>query len=117
MRRGAGETRVISRFLRNLAVEIEGSSRVISISYTTTDPQLSQQIANAVAQGYIEDQVRLKNDVVADAHAFLGSRLEKLRTDVEAAERRVAEFRETTPIVSEEDAHLLREPTNSLNHA
>src|SRR3546814_19118793 len=86
MRRGAGETRVISRFLRNLAVEIEGSSRVISISYTTTDPQLSQQIANAVAQGYIEDQVRLKTDVVADANAFLGSRMEKLRTDGEAAE-------------------------------
>src|SRR3546814_16730077 len=58
MRRGAGETRVISRFLRNLAVEIEGSSRVISLSYTTTDPQLSQQIANAVPQGYIEDPVQ-----------------------------------------------------------
>src|SRR3546814_633265 len=117
MRRGAGETRVISRFLRNLAVEIEGSSRVISISYTTTDPQLSQQIANAVAQGYIEDQVRLKNDVVADANAFLGSRMEKLRTDVEAAERRVEEFRETTSIVSEEDETLLAEQIYSLNSA
>src|SRR3546814_87606 len=117
MRRGAGETRVISRFLRNLAVEIEGSSRVISISYTTTDPQLSQQIANAVAQGYIEDQVRLKNDVVADANAFLGSRMEKLRTDVEAAERRVEEFRETTSIVSEEDETLLAEQIYSLNRA
>src|SRR3546814_10756559 len=47
----------------------------------STDPQLSQQIANAVAQTYIEDQVRLKNDVVADANSFLGSRMDELRAE------------------------------------
>src|SRR3546814_12522374 len=47
LRRGAGETRVINRFLSNLKVAIQGSSRVIAVSYTTTDPPLSQQIANA----------------------------------------------------------------------
>jgi capsular exopolysaccharide synthesis family protein len=115
LRRGTGETRVINRFLRNLQVEIQGSSRVITVSYTTTDPQLSQQIANAIAQNYIQDQVRLKNDIVADANSFLGSRMEKLRADVEAAERRVEEFRETTPIVSEEDGTLLAEQIYSMN--
>src|SRR3546814_1596104 len=92
LRRGAGETRVINRFLSNLRVAIQGSSRVIAVSYTTTDPQLSQQIANAVAQTYIEDQVRLKNDVVADANSFLGSRMDELRAEVEAAERKVEAF-------------------------
>src|SRR3546814_6408159 len=51
------------------------------------------------------------------ANAFLGSRMEKLRTDVEAAERRVEEFRETTSIVSEEDETLLAEQIYSLNRA
>src|SRR3546814_19688003 len=43
--------------------------------------------------------------------------MEKLRTDVEAAERRVEEFRETTSIVSEEDETLLAEQIYSLNRA
>src|SRR3546814_17149697 len=80
MRRGAGETRVISRFLRNLAVEIEGSSRVLSISYTPPDPQPSQQIANAVAQGSIADPARLKNDAVPNPNAFPANPREKQRT-------------------------------------
>src|SRR3546814_8940146 len=43
--------------------------------------------------------------------------MEKLRTDVEAAERRFEEFRETTSIVSEEDETLLAEQIYSLNRA
>lgn len=115
LRRGAGETRVIGRFLQNLDVEIQGSSRVITISYTTTDPHLSQQIANAIAQGYIEDQVRLKNEVIADANSFLGSRMEKLRADVQEAEQKVEEFRDSTTIVSEQDGTLLAEQIFAMN--
>src|SRR3546814_12769672 len=85
--------------------------------YTTPDPELAREIANAGVHGYGEDQVRLKNCVVADANAFHGSRMEKLRNDVEAAERRVEEFRETTSIVSEEDETLLAEQIYSLNRA
>jgi len=114
-RRGANETRVIGRFLSNLDVQIQGSSRVINVSYTTTDPHLSQQIANAIAKSYIEDQVQLKNEIVSDANSFLGSRMEKLRADVEEAERKVEEFRETTPIVSAEDGTLLAEQIYSMN--
>ncbi|HEY9549017.1 MAG TPA: exopolysaccharide transport family protein, partial [Kiloniellaceae bacterium] len=117
LRRGAGETRVINRFLSNLRVAIQGSSRVIAVSYTTTDPQLSQQIANAVAQTYIEDQVRLKNDVVADANSFLGSRMDELRAEVEAAERKVEAFRGTTPIISDDDGTLLAEQIYAMNRA
>src|SRR3546814_8656269 len=117
LRRGAGETRVINRFLSNLKVAIQGSSRVIAVSYTTTDPQLSQQIANAVAQTYIEDQVRLKNDVVADANSFLGSRMDELRAEVEAAERKVEAFRGTTPIISDDDGTLLAEQISAMNRA
>src|SRR3546814_8589973 len=82
----------------------------------STDPQLSQQIANAVAQTYIEDQVRLKNDVVADANSFLGSRMDELRAEVEAAERKVEAFRGTTPIISDDDGtlHLVRTPEGAM---
>src|SRR5690606_28566450 len=96
-------------------VEIQGSSRVINVSYTTTDPLLSQQIVNSIAKGYIEDQVRLKNDLIADANSFLGSRMEKLRADVQEAERKVEEFRNGAAIVSEEDGTLLAEQIFAMN--
>ncbi|GAB4363747.1 MAG: polysaccharide biosynthesis tyrosine autokinase [Kiloniellaceae bacterium] len=114
-RQGSGETRVLGRFLANLDVAIQGSSRVIEVSYTTTDPLLSQQIANAVAQAYIEDQVSLKAEALAGANSFLGGRIEALRADVVAAERAVEDFRETTPIISEEDGTLLAEQVYALD--
>lgn len=114
-RQDTGETRVLGRFLANLDVAVQGSSRVIEVSYTTGDPLLSQQIANAVAQAYIEDQVSLKAEALAGANSFLGGRIEALRADVVAAERAVEEFRDTTPIISEDDGTLLAEQVYALN--
>lgn len=114
-RRNWGETRILGSFMSKLDVAVEGASRVISLSYTTTDPALSQQIANAVAKAYIEDQVALKSEALNDANSFLGGRIEELRADVEAAERAVETFRETTPIISENDGELLAEQTFAMN--
>ncbi|MEQ8357008.1 MAG: Wzz/FepE/Etk N-terminal domain-containing protein [Kiloniellaceae bacterium] len=112
---GRGESRIVGRFLSNLDVAIQGASRVIEVSYTTTDPRLSQQIANAVADEYLSDQVRLKTDALAGANSFLGGRIEELRAAVVAAEREVEQFRETTPIISENDSELLAEQIYALN--
>ena len=116
-RRNWGETRILGNFLANLDVSVQGASRVISLSYTTSDPLLSQQIANAVAKAYIQDQVQLKTEALAGANTFLGGRIEDLRADVEAAERAVEEFRETTPIISENDSELLAEQIFAVNRS
>ena len=108
-RRNWGETRIVGRFLANLDVAIQGSSRVIAVSYTTSDPLLSQQVANAVAEEYLQDQVRLKTEALVGANTFLGGRIEELRAQVEVTERAVEEFRKTTPIISENDSELLAE--------
>lgn len=115
LQRGWGENRVIGAFLANLDVAIQGSSRVIEVSYTASDPQLSKQIANSVARSYIQDQVRLKNETLAGANDFLGSRIDELRADVEEAERAVEAFRDTTPIISENDGELMAEQVYALN--
>ncbi len=114
-RRNWGETRIVGRFLANLDVAVQGASRVIKLSYTSSDPLLSQQIANAVARAYIDDQVQLKAEALAGANSFLGGRIDELRADVEAAERAVEEFRETTPIISENDSELLAEQIFAVN--
>ena len=114
-KRNWGETRIVNRFLRDLGVSIQGSSRVISIAYTTDDPLLSQQIANAVAEVYIKDQVRLKTDALAGANTFLSSRIDDLRAEVENAESSVEDFRATTTVISERDGELLAEQIFALS--
>lgn len=114
-RQNRDETRILGRFMSNLDVAIQGASRVITLSYTSSDPVLSQQIANAAAKAYIEDQVQLKSDALTDANSFLSGRIEELRADVVAAERAVEEFRETTPIISENDSELLAEQIYAMN--
>ena len=113
--RNWGETRILGNFLSGLDVSIQGASRVITLSYTTSDPLLSQQIANGVAEAYIQDQVQLKTQALAGANSFLGGRIEELRADVESAERAVERFRETTPIISENDSELLAEQIFAVN--
>ncbi|MCB1355693.1 MAG: polysaccharide biosynthesis tyrosine autokinase [Maritimibacter sp.] len=64
-------------------------SRVISISFTSTDPQFSAAVANEVAEQYLVDQLEGKLETTQNAVDWLAVRVEELRIKVEDAERAV----------------------------
>ena len=57
------------------------------------DPAKAARLANAVANAYINDQVRATGDTTRDATAALQSRIEDLRKRVETTESAVEAFR------------------------
>ena len=67
-------------------------TRVINISVMTTKPALSAQMANKMAELYIEDQIQIKLDALANATEFLSSRTSELKNDFEDLKTELTNF-------------------------
>lgn len=87
------QNRVVDTFLSRLTVKVAGRSRVIDVSFVSTDPALAASVANTVAELYLTEQMESKFEATRRASAWLSDRLEQLRIDAEAAELAAARFK------------------------
>ena len=90
----------VATFQRRLQIKRVGLSYVIQISFTAYDPERAAQIANAVADAYITDQLEAKYQATRRASAWLQDRIKELRDQVSVAERAVVDFKTQNNIVS-----------------
>jgi polysaccharide biosynthesis transport protein len=72
----------------------------IEIAFTSTDREKAAQIANAVAEAYVLDQLEAKFEATRRANEWLTERLSELRTQLDEAERAVEIFRTENDLVS-----------------
>ena len=77
---------------RDLLVESRGGS-VFRIHVKGGDPEKIATVANHVAEAFIEENLRLRQNQASSTTAFLDSELETLKARLEEAEQRVAAFR------------------------
>ncbi len=82
-----------------LNVTNDGRSVSIHLSFESSDPKKAAQIANAVADEYLVDQLEAKYDVVSRANKWLSERLGSLKGQVEASERVVEDFRQKAKLI------------------
>jgi succinoglycan biosynthesis transport protein ExoP len=92
--------RAINNFKGRLSVQRVGLSYVINIGFRSFDPERAAQIANAVADAYIVDQLEAKYHATRRAGAWLQDRIKELRDQVSSAERAVVDFKAKNNIVS-----------------
>ena len=84
---------VLTALNERLGVSQERDSRIITVAVSTTDPELSARIANAVAAAHVARRAQLSISDTADASGWLRAEIERLRVSVQEAESAVAEFR------------------------
>jgi polysaccharide biosynthesis transport protein len=108
-------TAMKAKFLSRLNVSSVGRSRVLTISFTSEDPAVASNVANAIASLYITQQLEQKFDARQKANAWLGERLSRLREEVETAERAVETARASQGLVQGRDAGLVNEQLSQLN--
>ena len=77
----------------NLGVARSGLSAVIRVDYIDSDPERAAQIANAVADAYVNSRVDARRKVAETASAWLRSQLKDLQQKAAAAESELQEFR------------------------
>jgi polysaccharide biosynthesis transport protein len=76
-----------------LAVARSGKAQVLSISMTSTDPAKAAQLANAVANAYVVNQLDARFESAKQASAWLSDRLVELRHQLRDSEEAVTKFR------------------------
>ena len=76
-----------------LTVARSGQALVLSISITSSDPTKAAQLANAVANGYVVNQLDARFESAKQASVWLSDRLVELRQQLRDSEEAVAKFR------------------------
>jgi polysaccharide biosynthesis transport protein len=76
-----------------LAVSQSSKAQVLSISMTSTDPAKAAQLANAVANAYVVNQLDARFESAKQASAWLSDRLVELRQQLRDSEEAVTKFR------------------------
>jgi polysaccharide biosynthesis transport protein len=104
----------LAQFENHLSVEQAGG-RVITIKYTSTDPDRAAQIANATANGYITDQLDAKYEANRIASGWLQERQRQLGEQADAAQRAVESFKKQNDIVTNDGKPINDQQVNELN--
>ncbi|TVP72673.1 MAG: hypothetical protein EA339_05935 [Rhodobacteraceae bacterium] len=85
--------RAAQRLRSNMTAGVVRGSRVIQIRYTSTSPNLSVRVANAIAQAYIEDQLESSDIASQRAIDWLRQRRDELRVQAEQTTAIAEQFR------------------------
>jgi len=85
--------RVLKAFYEKLEVYTIPSSRIVAISFSSRDPALAAEVANALADAYLAFNSGLKLENNTDAAAWLEPEIASLRAKVREAEEKVAKYR------------------------
>ena len=96
----AKKRKATSLLMSALTVEMVDNTQVMRITITTESPTLSAELANAVADVYIENYLQAKLDMTAKATSFLTDSLEGLKQKLTVAERNLAKFYEQNQVVN-----------------
>ena len=90
----------VALLLGNLSVSLPRDSRIVTISYVSSDPDLSAQIANAYASEFIANNLQQKYDSSAYARTFLGDQLQQAKAKLEDSERAVNTYARNAGLIN-----------------
>jgi capsular exopolysaccharide synthesis family protein len=76
----------LAEFLSSLSVKRVPNSRLMDVSFESTDPQLAARIVNAHITSYIEQNFRSKYDATTHASTWLADQLGELKIRVQKSE-------------------------------
>lgn len=78
---------VVAMLASGMKVELPESSRIATISFSSTDPEQSARLANAYAEEFIEANLQRRFDSSAYARNFVAQQMQEARTRLERSER------------------------------
>jgi len=117
--------RLIQAFQGQLHVDLARDSRMLDVSFDSTNPRLAARIANALMNNYIEYNFMTKYDATRQASGWMGQQLDDLKAKVEKSQQALVDYERQNAIVDVGDkeslveqnlASLSQEFTEAQNH-
>jgi uncharacterized protein involved in exopolysaccharide biosynthesis/Mrp family chromosome partitioning ATPase len=110
------EERVLEAYYDRLTVTALDRSRVISVTFESSDPEFAARVANAVVDGYLEMQQVAKQEQARSAGQYLAGEIDNMRKKVADAEAKVDEFRSKSNLfVGSNNAPLANQQLTEVN--
>ncbi len=101
-------TRIATNFVKGgLVVDATRLSRIVRLSFSSPSPELSQQVVNAVAEGFIASSLDRRFDASSYARTFLEEHLQQLKLKLEESDRNLVEYAQNQQIVNLDDKQTL----------
>jgi succinoglycan biosynthesis transport protein ExoP len=114
----AKQAAAVDRFLSGLTVAPIRNSRLVDLVYSSPRAELTAQIANALARGYIQQNLEFRYNSSKEASDWLGQRLSEQRQQVESSESALQRYREQNDAISlEERQNIVVQKLADLNAA
>jgi capsular exopolysaccharide synthesis family protein len=112
------EILLINQFLSRLKIEPIRNSRLVKIHFDSNYPELSAQVANVVAETYMQQNLELRFVTTEKAKEWLTRQLQDLKAKVESADEDLQAFGSKHDIISlEEKENVTMQRLTELNEA
>ena len=89
----------LDSFLRQRAITRVGRTYALDVAFTSLRPARAAEIANAITEAYIVDQLDAKYEATRRASKWLEERMAELRGQATAVDRAVLDYKENNNIV------------------
>jgi capsular exopolysaccharide synthesis family protein len=96
----AGETPII---LRNLKVTRPPNTYLLLVSYQSEDKKLAADVANGVAQSYLEHTYKIRYRAAAGLSQFMEKQQEELKVRMEKSSAALAQFEKELNVINPEE--------------
>ena len=106
---------IVAAFLDRLSATRVNLTNVIEVEFNWRAPVRAAEIANAVADAYIKDQLNAKFQANRTATLWLQQRIQELGDQAETADRTVNEYKSQHNIVSSEGKSIDEQQITQLN--
>lgn len=109
------------QLLSGLSIVPDKGSRVLTLQYSSKDPQFAALAANAFAASYLDTRLKLRTDPARTYSRWFQDRTREVRENLQQAQLRLTEFKRKTGIVdngtSGAEVARLGELSNQLTSA
>lgn len=92
---------------RNLEVNSQRSSRVLSVSFSAETPQKARDYANAIVNAYIQVSQELATSGARARTEQYNAQLEQMRKEIEAIQAKLTQYQQETGIIDAQQADNL----------
>lgn len=98
---GAGSLRdwLADQLLEQLDARPSRESSVIEIAYSSADPHVAAEMANAFADAYVQTSIELKADPARRQTGWFEGQVSELRTALETAQQRLSDYQQEKQII------------------
>jgi succinoglycan biosynthesis transport protein ExoP len=92
-----------NRLLHHLQLNARRQSRLIKVTYASSDAEFSAVVANAFVRAYLESLLQLRVNPVKQGESRFDKQLKELKGDLEEAQNKVTKFQQEKGIVATDE--------------